>query len=218
MSLKNQPLIGGVSFINGLNMYRILFLILLPLFFLSGCLATPGDAANRAGHPEQAAELYRKGAEQGDATAALKLGLLLDQGKVKQSKFGSAGKWFDKGCKLGDRPSCHNVGVAYEYGKNGFSKNYKQARNYYTKAAEVGYMQSQYNLASMYSNKYFINDVKGLKWLLIAQSSARKCSGNSLCKWILNDPPGHKNKLIKRMSGQQIKQAEAGASKWISKN
>ncbi len=86
------------------------------------------------------------------------------------------------------------------------------------KAAELGYMQSQYNLASLYSNKYFSSDIEGLKWILIAQSSARKCSSDSLCKWVLKDPPGHKNKLLKRMSGQQIKQAEAGASKWVSKH
>ncbi len=100
-------------------MYRVILIISLSTFFLSGCLATLGDAANRTGHPEQAAELYRKGAEQGDAKAALKLGLLLDEGKVNQSKYGSAGKWFNKGCKLGTIPSCHNVGVAYEYGKSG---------------------------------------------------------------------------------------------------
>jgi TPR repeat protein len=112
-------------------------------------------------------------------------------------------------------PSCHNLGVGYEYGKGGLSQNYKLARSYYQKAAELGYMQSQYNLASLYSNQYFSDDVEGLKWMLIARDNARKCSSNSLCEWILNDPPGHLKKLRNRMSEQQVIQAEASASIWF---
>ncbi len=52
----------------------------------AGCSSVPGDAALRSGHPEQAADLYRRGAEQDDASAALRLGLLIDEGQVSASE------------------------------------------------------------------------------------------------------------------------------------
>src|SRR5258708_2928138 len=100
------------------------------------------------------------GSEQGDPAAALRLGFLLD-----------SGYWFRKACDLGSLPGCHNAGVAYESGKGRLDKDYSQARAYYLRAAERGYMQSQYNLASLYSNNYISppDDVEGLKWMLLAQ-------------------------------------------------
>jgi TPR repeat protein len=179
------------------------------VLLVSGCSSVPEDAALRGGHPEQAAELYRRGAEQGDASAALRLGLLLDQGRVSPAKYGDAGDWFRRGCSLGDLPSCHNVGVAYEYGKNGLPKDYSEARSFYLKAAAVGYMQSQYNLASLYSNGHVIppNDVEGLKWMLLARMSAERCKRQELCQWVLEDPPGHGRRLESRLSPAQREEA-----------
>lgn len=184
-----------------------------------GCSSVPGDAAARSGHPEQAADLYRRGAEQGDASAALRLGMLLDQGRVSPSRYGEAADWFKKGCSLGNLPSCHNVGVAYEYGKSGVSKDYSEAHNFYLKAAAAGYMQSQYNLASLYSNGYVVppNDVEGLKWILLAQTSAEKCKQQELCQWVLRDPPGHRRRLESRLSTAQQQEAMTLARQWNAK-
>lgn len=181
-----------------------------------GCSAVPGDAAVRSGQLEQAAELYRRGAEQGDASAALRLGLLIDQGRVSPAKHGEAGDWFKRGCSLGDLPSCHNVGVAYEYGKNGLAQNYSEAYAFYLKAATEGYMQSQYNLASLYSNSFVMppNDVEGLKWMLLAQMSAERCKPQELCQWILEDPPGHRRRLETRLSSAQQEEAATLAKQW----
>jgi TPR repeat protein len=191
------------------------FFVGIPLFSV-GCSSVSGDAASRGGHPDQAAELYRRGAEQGDASAALRLGMLVDQGQVSTAKYGDAANWFKQACSLGNLPSCHNVGVAYEYGKNGVSKDYSEARNFYSKAASAGYMQSQYNLASLYSNGYIApaNDVEGLKWMLLAQTSAAKCKQEELCQWILRDPPGHRRRLEGRLSSAQQQDAAVLAKQW----
>lgn len=189
------------------------------LLATSGCSSVPGDAAIRSGHPEQAADLFRLGAEQGDASAALNLGLLLDKGQVSVSKYGTAGDWFKKSCALDNLTACHNVGVAYEYGKNGLPKDYVQARNFYFKAADQGYMQSQYNLASLYSNNYVTppDDVEGLKWMLVAQLTAEKCKQQNLCQWVLEDPPGHKRRLESRLSIRQQQEARALATQGKTK-
>ena len=201
-------------------MRTLMFWLLVAAALLaSGCSSVPGDAAARSGHPEQAAELYRRGAEQGDASAALRLGLLVDQGRVSAATYGEAGNWFKKGCGLGNLPSCHNVGVAHEYGKNGLPKDYAEARNFYLKGAAAGYMQSQYNLASLYSNSHVTppNDVDGLKWMLLAQMAADKCKQQELCQWVLRDPPGHKERLESRLSSAQREEALTLAKQWNAK-
>jgi TPR repeat protein len=74
--------------------------------------ATPGDAALRSNHPQQAAELYRRRAGQGDALAARKLAFLLEDHPEMSTGFGTIGTWFLKGCELGDLASCHNRPVS----------------------------------------------------------------------------------------------------------
>jgi TPR repeat protein len=195
-----------------------LTLLLMSLCF-TGCAHTPGDAALRAGHPEDAAMLYKAGAEQGDASAALKLGILLEGGRVKSDDFGSSASWYEWACKLGSNPGCHNIGVSYEYGENGINKDITKAYTYYMIAAEHGYMQSQYNLASLYSNQYVqsSNDVEGLKWILLAQDGAKKCQNVPLCQWILDDRSGHKSKIMSRLTKDQITNAEVLATSWKAK-
>lgn len=50
----------------------------ISLLILTACNSKPGDAARRGGHLAQAADLYRKGADQGDAAAAFKLGQMAE--------------------------------------------------------------------------------------------------------------------------------------------
>ncbi|GAA4650554.1 hypothetical protein GCM10023116_28370 [Kistimonas scapharcae] len=191
-----------------------LLTFLLPAILFTGCSTTPGDAAYRAGQTEAAAELYRQGADQDDAQAAMKLGLLLNAGEVKPDTFGEATSWFEKACNLGEVSGCHNAGVAYEYGKNGVSVDYNKARDYYRKAAEQGYIQSQYNLGSLYSNHYFPEAITGYIWMLIAEQQAKGCAHNELCQWILNDPPRHRSHLKARLTTKQIQQAQTSAAQW----
>jgi TPR repeat protein len=181
------------------------FLLLAP----SACSTTPGDAAYRSGHSPQAAELYRRGAANGDADAALKLGLMIDDGAASRTAFGTAGQWFLRACDLGDEVGCHNVGVGFEYGKSGLERNYDNARDYYERAASRGYIQSQYNLGSMYANQYFHSDAQGLAWLLRAQRGAQKCASQPTCNWILRDPPGHVARLKARLTPEQIADVES---------
>jgi len=180
---------------------------------------TPGDAAVRGGHFEQGADLYKRGADQGDGDAALKLGLLLDQGRLRGNSYGTAAEWFKKACELGNLPGCHNVGVAFEYGKKGLEKDYVQARVYYLRAADRGYMSSQYNLGSLYSNGYVTpaDDVEGFKWMLIAEKSALQCKAVPLCQWVLEDPPKHRQRLKERLSRENQQRAEILATEWKPK-
>ncbi len=194
--------------------YKIFAVFILFIPIVISCSTTPGDAANRGGHPEQAADLYKQGADQGDKSAALKLGLLISEGKISTAKYGDAVKWFDRACDLGSNPGCHNSGNAYEYGQAGANKDFNKAREFSTIAAEKGYLQSQYNLGSLYSNQYINNDVEGLKWMLIAEKTANSCLKVPLCKWVQEDPPGHRAKLEGRMNQSQITKSKELANEW----
>ena len=145
--------------------------------------------------------------------------MLIDKGEVGEDAYGSAGSWFKKASDLGSLAGCHNLGVAYEYGKNGMQKDYVQARAFYLRAAEAGYMQSQYNLGSMYSNNYVSppDDMEGLKWLLLAQMTAAKDPKLPLYEWVLKDPPGHKRRLEGRLSPAQQQEALRRAAEWKPK-
>lgn len=189
----------------------LLFLIVAS----TACSTTPGDAAHWAGQFDSAAKLYKRGAEQGDAGAALKLGLAVDKGRVEG--YGKAADWFSKACELGNPVGCHNTGVAYEYGKHGYSIDYIESGRYYGLAAENGYVSSQYNLGSLYANDHLSNDIEGLKWLVISQRSAQACNKEALYQWILEDPPKHASRLKKRMSSMDVQAAESKAAAWASK-
>ncbi len=144
----------------------------------------------------------------------MKLGLLLDKGEINASDYGEAKIWFERACELGQVIGCHNLGVAFEYGKNGCQKNYDESRKYYFKAANAGYMHSQYNLGSLYSNNYFPDDLEGYKWMLIAKKTAEACSSEPICKWVIKDPPGHRAKLRNRLSPSQIESVRKAVSSW----
>jgi hypothetical protein len=191
---------------------RVLLVALLTAAGCWACSSTPGDAALRSSHPDAAAKLYQKGAEQGDATAAVKLGLLIEEQKV--AGFGSAGDWYLKACGLGNVVGCHNAGAGYEYAKQGLPMNYGEAARVYRLAAERGYMPSQYNLGSLYANSYIRGDIEGLKWLLISRATAEKCIDRPGCKWTYDDPPGHTKRLIQRMSPSDVQTAEREAKAW----
>jgi len=176
----------------------------------------PGDAAARLGRPEQAAKFYKSEANRGGAGAALHLGQLIDQRQVSAATYGSALTWFREACKLGSMQACHNVGVAYEYGTHGLSKDYVQAQAYYFKAAATGYMLSQYNLGSLYANNHIVppNDVEGLKWVMLRQMSATRDPVQPLSRWVLQDLPDHKRRLEMRLSDVQLWEARKLAEEW----
>ncbi len=200
--------------------FKNLKFLLLIVVFPAGCSYTPGDAALRVGHIRAAANIYKQGAEKGDGTAALKLGLLVNDGYLSADSYGTAAEWFRRACDDAVMVGCHDLGVSYEYGRAGVKKDYTQALVYYRQAAEHGYLQSQYNLGTLYANNYIDppNDLEGYKWMLIAQRTARGCKSEPVCNWILEDPSQHIKTLRLRLTAAAIIKAQELADQWISEN
>jgi len=137
---------------------------------------------------------------------------------------------FEKACNLGNSYGCHKVGIAYNNGLYGFDKNYERAKEWYLKAAVKGYAASQQNIANLYAYRLLeeMDDVEGYKWLVLAEKTTAECSSGSievegsvsdaerrrLCNLASYGQGKIKSVFRKRMSVEQIQQAEQEAQNW----
>ena len=85
----------------------------------------------------KAAELYRKSAEQGNATAQCDLGYCYEKGQGVSQDYYKAVEWYRKSAEQGDATAQFNLGVCYEYGQ-GVGKSISKAMEWYRKAADQG--------------------------------------------------------------------------------
>ena len=151
------------------------------IFTVAIQLAIPLYAGAATPDPQQdekyATELRRK-VDQCDGDAALQIGNLLVRSRIPGPRYGTPITWFKKGCTLRSLPACHNVGVSYEQGRNGVNQDYAEATSYFLQAAERAFLPSMYNLAvlSAESKISAADNREGLKWMLVAQKSARPTS------------------------------------------
>ena len=86
---------------------------------------------------EEAAVLFRKGAEQGSAEAQFNIGLMYDNGQGVTEDRKEAAKWYLKSAQQGYASAQINLGKLYIKG-DGVPYDYQQAVKWFSKAAEQG--------------------------------------------------------------------------------
>ena len=91
----------------------------------------------------------KRSAEQGNAEAQYKLGLMYDIGKEVDQDYQKAFKWYEKSANQGLASSQSKLGSMYRYGK-GVDINHSKASQWYWKAAEQGDQDAQYHLGTIY--------------------------------------------------------------------
>ncbi|MGI9339639.1 MAG: tetratricopeptide repeat protein [Psychrobacter sp.] len=91
----------------------------------------------------------KRSAEQGNAEAQYKLGLMYDIGKEVDQDYQKAFKWYEKSANQGLASSQSRLGSMYRYGK-GVDINHSKASQWYWKAAEQGDQDAQYHLGTIY--------------------------------------------------------------------
>jgi len=96
-----------------------------------------------------AARWYRKAADQGDAKAQIKLGVMYARGWVVTTTgkiieyrnirpdHAEAARWFRKAAEQGDADAQYNLGIMYANGR-GVTQDYVQAHMWYNLAAARG--------------------------------------------------------------------------------
>ena len=108
----------------------------------------------------QAADRFRKAAEQGNADAEFYLGLCYSSGQGVSQDFYQAVDWYRKAAEQGNADAQNALGNCYYLGQ-GVAQDYNQAVEWYRKAAEQGNTNAQYNLAACYYQGYGVTKDTG---------------------------------------------------------
>ena len=129
---------------------------------------------------KQAAQWYKKAADQGSQVAKTMLSLLHLEGELEKAKkaardsldeespfdlgmmylnekdYKQAVEWFKKSANQGNAYAQFNLGVIYGNGF-GVQKDFKQAAQWFKKAADQGNSEAQFNLGILYQNGYGVD-------------------------------------------------------------
>ena len=184
---------------------------------LLACLpATLAAATPNAAEDEKTAALLLQQAKRGDGDAALRLGNLLARDRVSAARYGKAIEWYKLGCSRGSLSACHNMGVSYQFGRNGVKAEHAEAANFYLQAADRAFLNSMINLVGLYADGLIapLDHRDGLKWQYIAERAAAQCADNPVCKAVLEDRHGHRARLESRLSAEDRREAHRLAAAW----
>ncbi len=187
-------------------------LFLTSLVWIVGCANyVPGDAAYNLGHPEVAREMYESKYKMGDQAAGFRLAEMYAAGLGGVADPQKAIAIYEELAAKGGVAAEHNLGYCYEYGL-GVSIDYQQAAIWYGKSANHRYVPAIYNLGTLYAKERLMpkDDVEGLTLLLEALELAKGVLGEK-ARFIRDDPPGHRQRLMARMSADEASLAKRQA-------
>jgi len=117
--------------------------VVISLFYLGRCFDT-GDGVQQ--NSVEAAHYYHLAANEGLAEAQYNLGCCFYNGEGVTSNIKTALEYFYLAAKQEYAPALHSLGSIMEL------KAPVQAANFYARAANLNYAQSQYNLGVLYDN------------------------------------------------------------------
>lgn len=142
-------------------------------------------------------EQLRKAAEQGDASAQVRLGGMYYIGWVVPRDYQEAAKWFRKAAEQGNAMAQVRLGELYYYGE-GVPQDYREAVKWGRKAAEQGDARAQYSLGMMYRKGEGVSQdyVKAYAWYHLASAQGDKQAAKG------------KDMLRGRMTAEQVAEAQ----------
>ncbi|MCE9591122.1 MAG: trypsin-like peptidase domain-containing protein [Planctomycetes bacterium] len=155
-------------------------------------------AASRAG-----AEALLRSAEEGDAQAQFKLGVMYATGDGADKDPAEAAKWFTRAAEQGLDGGQYFLGLMYATG-SGIPKDPDEAVKWYTRAAEQGDAGAQFNLGFMYATGETVpkNAAEAAKWYTRAAEQGN--AGAQL------------NLAIMHAGGEGVPKNAALAAKWYT--
>lgn len=142
--------------------------------FLAACAQAQagmqeGVDAVKNGNYAMAEREFSRLADNGDATAQYRLGLMYDYGHGVPQDDRLALTWYRKAAIQGHAEAQFRVGAMYDTGQ-GTARNYKAALSWYRKAAQQGNTDAQNNLGVMHSTGQGVrkNLVQAHMWFSLA--------------------------------------------------
>ena len=185
---------------------------IIALFLLIVCL-TPSACANiepavdttqnnRAEY-EAAANAFRKSAEEGDAYAQNRLGLLYCEGVGVPQDYRQAKGWFEKAAEQGYAEAQVNLGTLYLQG-NGPPQSDQMALFWFRRAAGQGDAAAFTNLGMMYARARGVPQdfIQAHKWYNLAGVNGDRKAAEA------------RDSLANQMTSAQIAEAQRLAREW----
>lgn len=120
---------------------------------------------------------YVKAADEGDDEAMVKVGLCHKNGEGVLKNFKKAEEWFTKAkIKTNNAGAINYLGLIYEEGGFGITKNQAKAVRFYKEAAFLGYPAAQYNYGLSLINGEGVSENvdEGLDWIQKAADQNEK--------------------------------------------
>jgi TPR repeat protein len=116
-------------------------------------------------NPQEAAEWYRKAAEQGLAVAQRELAIRYDNGLGVTKDANEAVRWDRQAAAQGLPSAQFSLGLRFDSGR-GVSQDLAEAARWYRKAADQEYYSAQCNLGWMYAHGRGVtrDDIEAVKW------------------------------------------------------
>ena len=145
---------------------------------VGSCLFASLAAAPRSPAPEsrpnqtepQDVEAFRLAAEQGDAEAQYKLGVIYSEGKGVPQDAGEAVRWYWLAADQGHAGGQNVIGEMYAYGE-GVAQDDAEALRWFRLAADQLLARAQYNLGVLYENGRSVvakDDAEAARWFRLA--------------------------------------------------
>ena len=147
-------------------------------------------------------------AQQGNADAQFKLGMLYQQGIGFPQDYKTAVKWYKLAAKQGNADAQNNLGNMYSEGQ-GVPQDYKTAVKWYTLAAKQGYAGAQFGLGHMYKEGRGVprDYVRAHMWFNIATSFGSEV--------VVKHAVQSRNIVAKRMTSSQLAKAQNLARNFV---
>lgn len=145
----------------------------------------------------------RAAAERGDEISQLNLGSLYAIGQGVPQDYGEAVRWFRAAAEQGMREAQYALALSYDSG-DGVPQDYELAAKWYRLCAEQAFDSCQHNLGILYANGQGVpkDQEQAYFWLELASVNGNEASGRL------------RDRVAKRISAQQIEQADARVRDW----
>jgi TPR repeat protein len=171
----------------------------------AGCTEAQNGSL-RSGREAQVLELHQR-AEQGEADAQFRLGVMYADGRGVPQNDAEAVRWFRLAAEQGNVGAQAALGRAYEFGR-GVPQNDAEAVRWHRLAAEQGHVGAQFGLGTMYfigrgaSQDY----VEAYKWLNLA-AAADNANARE-----------YRDRIMQRMTPAQIEEGQRRSAEWQPTN
>jgi tetratricopeptide (TPR) repeat protein len=148
--------------------------------------------------------VYRRGADNGNATAMGNLGLLYNNGFGVERDYAKAREWYEKAADKGNARAMYFLGLLYITAQ-GVPRDYAKAHEWFTKAAEKGELLAMSGLGSLYQQGFGVPQdyAKAREWFTKAAEGGDANAMASLGRLYLN--------------GEGVAQDNAKAREWFEK-